>query len=58
MREVTEHRELKRKQKEIKHKRLSMHTVLKFNRAFVTNAYKYNLAEGLDLKKPIQVLLS
>ena len=35
-----------------------MHTVFKFNRAIVTNTSKYNLAEGFDLKKPIQVLLS
>ena len=30
-----------------------MLNVFKFNRAFVTNTSKYNLAEGLDLKKPI-----
>ena len=30
-----------------------MHTVFKFNRAIVTNTLKYNLAGGLDLKKPI-----
>ena len=35
-----------------------MHTVFKFNRAFITYTFKYNLAEGLDFKKPIQVLLT
>ena len=30
-----------------------MPTVFKFNWAFVSNLSKYNLAEGLDLKKPI-----
>ena len=35
-----------------------MHTVLKFNRAIVINTSKFNLAEGPDLKMPIQVLLS
>ena len=30
-----------------------MHAVFMFNRAFATNASKYNFAEGLDLKKPI-----
>ena len=30
-----------------------MHTVFKFNRGIVTNTSKYNLAEGVDLKKPI-----
>ena len=54
----TERRVLKRKQKEIWHKRLSVHTISKFNRAIVTNTSNDNLAEGLDLKKPIQVLLS
>ena len=35
-----------------------MHTVFKFNRGIiVTNTSKYNLAEGLDLKKPIKVSL-
>ena len=28
-----------------------MHTAIKFNRGIVTNTSKYNLAEGLDLKK-------
>ena len=32
--------------------------VFKFNRGIVTNTSKYNLAEGLDLKKPIKVNLS
>ena len=35
-----------------------MHNVFEFNRAIVTNTSKYNLAEGLDLKNPMQVLLS
>ena len=35
-----------------------MHSVFKFNGGFATNTSKYNLAERLDLKKPIQVLLS
>ena len=34
-----------------------MHTVFKFNQAFVTNTSKNNLAEGRDSKKPIQVPL-
>ena len=34
-----------------------MHAVFKLNRDIVTNASKYNLAEGLDLKKPIKVPL-
>ena len=51
-------RELKRKQKEILLKILSMHTVFKFSQAVVTNTSKYNLAEGLDLIKPIKNLLS
>ena len=35
-----------------------MHTVFKFNRTIVTNTSKYTLAKGLDLKKPIQFILS
>ena len=35
-----------------------MHTVFKFNRGIVTKTSKYNLAEGLDLKKPIKFPLS
>ena len=35
-----------------------MHTVSKFNLGIVTNTSKYNLAEELDLKKPIKVPLS
>ena len=31
-----------------------MQTDFKFNRGIITNVYKYNLAEALDLKKPIQ----
>ena len=34
-----------------------MHAVFMFNRAFATNASKHNFAEGLDLKKTIQVIL-
>ena len=30
-----------------------MHTVFKFNRGITTNTSKYNLAEGIDLKKPM-----
>ena len=29
-----------------------MHTIFKFNRLIVTHTSKYNLAEGLDFKKP------
>ena len=32
-----------------------MLTVFKFNRGIVTNTSKYNLAEGLDLKKSMQI---
>ena len=35
-----------------------MHTVIKFDRSIDTSTSKYNLAEGLDLKKPIKVPLS
>ena len=36
-----------------------MQTLFKFNRGIiVTNTSKYNLAEGLDLKKSIKVPLS
>ena len=36
-----------------------MHAVFKFNRGIiVTNTSKYNLEEGLDLKKPIKVPFS
>ena len=38
--------------------RPSMRTVFKFNWGIVTNTCKYNLAERLDLKKPIKVSLS
>ena len=34
-----------------------MHAVFKFKRDIVTNTPKNNLAEGLDLKKPIKVPL-
>ena len=35
-----------------------MHTVFKFNWGIINNASKYNLAGGLNLKKPIKVSLS
>ena len=35
-----------------------MLTVFKFNRGIVTNTSKYNLAEGLDLKKSMQISFS
>ena len=35
-----------------------MHIVFKFKRGIVTDTSKYNLAEGLDLKKPMKVPLS
>ena len=34
-----------------------MYTVFKVKRALVANTSKYNLAEGLDLKKPIKIPL-
>ena len=46
----TEHRELKSKQKEIQHKRLSMIPIFKFYRSIVTNTSKYNLARWLVWK--------
>ena len=54
----TEHGELKRRQKEIYHKRLPVLIVFKFNSGIVTNTSGYNLVEGLDLKKPIQIRFS
>ena len=33
-----------------------MLTVFKFNRVIVNNTSKYNIAKGLDLKKPIQFI--
>ena len=35
-----------------------MHAVFKFNRGIITNTSKYNLVDGLDLKKPMKVPLS
>ena len=32
-----------------------MQTVFKFNRGIITHTSRSNLAEGLDLKKPIKV---
>ena len=36
---------------------MSMHTIFKFNWGIVTNTSKYNIAEGIDLKKLIKVPL-
>ena len=53
----TEHRELKRKQKKIYQKRLSINAhCFQVQQSIVTNTSKYNLAKGRDLKKPIKIL--
>ena len=52
----TEHRELKRKQKKIYQKRLSINAhCFQVQQSIVTNTFKYNFAKGLDLKRPIQI---
>ena len=53
----TEHRELERKQKKTYQKRLSINAhCFQDQQSIVTNTSKYNLAKGLYLKKPVQIL--
>ena len=52
----TEHREIKRKQKKIYQKRLSINAhCFQVQQSIVANTSKYNFAKGLDLKRPIQI---
>ena len=51
-----QHRDLKRKQKKIYQKRLSINAhCFQVQQSIVTSTSKYNLAKGLDFKKPVQI---